>query len=47
MDEFTVEGHLNMEILLETIAMIFEKRENVKITLKIEDAAEQSVNGQS
>ncbi|MFT8352168.1 hypothetical protein [Clostridium saccharoperbutylacetonicum] len=47
MDEFTVEGHLNIEKFLETIAMIISKRENVKVTLKIEKASEQLVNNQA
>lgn len=42
MNKFTVKGHLNMEKLLGTIAMIIEKRENVKVTFKIEKTPEQS-----
>lgn len=40
MGKCTVRGNISMERLLETIAMIIEKRENVKVTVKIEKIEE-------
>lgn len=35
MDKCTVRGHISMQKLFDTLAMIIEKRENVKVTVKI------------
>ena len=35
MDKCTVRGSISIPRLLDTIAMIIEKRENVKVTVKI------------
>ena len=35
MEKCTVRGNINMQRLLDTLAMIIERRENVKVTIKI------------
>lgn len=46
-NKFTVQGHISAEKVLDAIAMIIEKRENVKVTFKIEKAADQSNNSEA
>lgn len=40
MEKCTVRGEISIERLLNTIAMIIERRENVKVTVKIEKIEE-------
>lgn len=35
MGKGSIQGNISMQILLDTLAMIIEKRENVKVTFKI------------
>jgi hypothetical protein len=39
MGKCIVRGNISIDRLLDTIAMIIEKRENVKVTVKIEKTA--------